>query len=278
LLQETILPTANALQDGARTRLRTKGAVATQNGKYWMAVGDSIYSFQLDTAASDNEETWLPDGRKNENNNVTSDNVIERAPDSRQEILASDNEKQLASFTAYVFSADKAKLQSVYRSNHALWSIDEIRFNDFQRISLNDSGVTVDNLNGGSLPADNIELAGLVGRPSHLTTRQLTERIKRSDSETESRMLEVLLHRRYATALLPLIVGLLAASFALNLGRKGKVLMAGYAVGVWLVYMGLSSVFEQWGSNGQLPPVIAVWAPLLLFGGLGIFLLSRIRT
>jgi lipopolysaccharide export LptBFGC system permease protein LptF len=49
LLQETILPTANALQDEARTRLRTKGAVATQNGKYWMAVGDSIYSFQLDT-------------------------------------------------------------------------------------------------------------------------------------------------------------------------------------------------------------------------------------
>ena len=42
--------------------------------------------------------------------------------------------------------------------------------------------------------------------------------------------------------------------------------------------MTLGDVFEQLGLNGSLPASIAVWAPLLLFSMLGIYLLSRIKT
>jgi lipopolysaccharide export LptBFGC system permease protein LptF len=77
---------------------------------------------------------------------------------------------------------------------------------------------------------------------------------------------------------LPFVIALFTAPFALSLNRKGKAATVGYAVGLWLVFMAVTSVFEQFGLNGTLPASIAVWGPLSLFGMLGIYLLSRVRT
>ncbi len=52
----------------------------------------------------------------------------------------------------------------------------------------------------------------------------------------------------------------------------------GLAIGVWLVFMGLSNTFEQLGISGQLSAKLAVWNPLILFSILGAYLLSRVRT
>ncbi|MBK9171948.1 MAG: hypothetical protein IPM28_02935 [Chloracidobacterium sp.] len=52
----------------------------------------------------------------------------------------------------------------------------------------------------------------------------------------------------------------------------------GMAVGLWLIFMGVSSAFEQFGLGGSLTPRMAVWAPLVLFGAFGVYLLSRVRT
>jgi lipopolysaccharide export LptBFGC system permease protein LptF len=52
----------------------------------------------------------------------------------------------------------------------------------------------------------------------------------------------------------------------------------GYAVGVWLLYMGISNTFEQFGLGGSLDPLVAVWSPLLIFGLIGSYLLSKVNT
>ena len=261
-VQETVLPTANRLQDETRTQIRSRGTVANQGGRYWIARDNSIYSFELATSASDNEKERI----------ATNPDVI------RKDVFASDNVKRLRLFFGYSFG-EGGKLQSVYRSDSAIWAGNEIRFDgSYQQVEINDAGVTVENLAGGSLPAATMDLAGFVGKPSHLSASQLSQRIDQSESETEKRLLTVSLYRRYTTVLLPLVIGLLAAPFGLNLSRKGKVLMSGYAVALWLVFIGVSSAFEQMGQNGLLAPILAVWAPLVLFALIGLYLLSKVRT
>jgi lipopolysaccharide export system permease protein len=270
VVQERLLPAANQLQDEARTTLRSRGAVAKRAGKYWVASSDRLYSFEL---ASDNENddaSTMPTGQaaQADQTKQTSESDNENAPASNR----------LTNFTAYEFAGDERKLQSVYRSELAYWRPDGIRFPGRLDIVHLSTPVSVERRTDAILPAEPLELAGLVGQPSHLSSTELKEKLKVSDSETEVRMLSVALERRYATLFLPFVVGLLAAPFAINLSRKGKVLMAGYAVALWLVFIGSSSALDQLGLNGSLPPVIAVWAPLAIFTAIGLLLLSRIRT
>lgn len=91
-------------------------------------------------------------------------------------------------------------------------------------------------------------------------------------------MFEVALQRKWATLVIPFIIALFTAPFALSLNRKGKAATVGYAVGLLLLFMAVTSVFEQFGLNGALPASVAVWAPLGLFALLGVYLLSKTRT
>jgi lipopolysaccharide export system permease protein len=267
VVQERLLPTANQLQDEARTTLRSRGAVAKRAGKYWVASSDRLYSFEL-TSDNENGDTLTTPTGQADQTKQTSESDNENEPASNR----------LTNFTAYEFAGDERKLQSVYRSELAYWRPDGIRFPGRLDIVHLSTPVSVERRTGAILPAEPLELAGLVGQPSHLSSTELKEKLKVSDSETEVRMLSVALERRYATLFLPFVVGLLAAPFAINLSRKGKVLMAGYAVALWLVFIGSSSALDQLGLNGSLPPVIAVWAPLAIFTAIGLLLLSRIRT
>jgi lipopolysaccharide export LptBFGC system permease protein LptF len=115
-------------------------------------------------------------------------------------------------------------------------------------------------------------------KPSHLDIRETKEQLRHSESEAEQRNLSVALEKKYTTLFLPFIIALFTAPFALSLSRKGKVITVGYAVGLWLLFMGVTNVFDQFGLNGFLSPAIAIWSPLVLFSMLGIYLLSKVKT
>jgi lipopolysaccharide export LptBFGC system permease protein LptF len=84
--------------------------------------------------------------------------------------------------------------------------------------------------------------------------------------------------KKQAVLFLPIVIGLFTAPFALSLRRKGKAITVGYAVGLWLLFTGITGVFEQFGLSGNLSAELAVWTPLFVFAAFGIYLLTKIRT
>lgn len=89
---------------------------------------------------------------------------------------------------------------------------------------------------------------------------------------------EVRLARRLAFPFVTLIMTLIAVPFAVTTGRSGA--MAGLAVGIALAitYWMTISVFAAMGTGGLLAPVLAAWAPNILFGTGAAYLLLTVRT
>ena len=84
--------------------------------------------------------------------------------------------------------------------------------------------------------------------------------------------------RKIAFPFVALIMTLLAVPFAATIGRSGA--MGGIGVGIALAisYWGLLSLFAALGTGGALPPLVAAWAPNVLFGAGAIYLLLTVRT
>ena len=245
-IQERVLPRTNQIQDDLRTQIKNRGVTGSKDGKYWVANENRIYSFSL------------PEINQPEN-----------------------DRRRVSNLTVYEFAADAMKLAAIYRTAQASWEPGGIKF-----LADADKTTWTNNVPQSETiaPAD-FKLAEnynpfrqTVEKPNHLNAAETREQIKTTESESERRTFAVALEKKYATLILPLIVILFTAPFALSLNRKGRVLTIGYAIGLWLLFTGFSSVFEQFGINGMLSPKIAVWCPPAVFALLGSYLLSRIRT
>jgi lipopolysaccharide export system permease protein len=88
----------------------------------------------------------------------------------------------------------------------------------------------------------------------------------------------VALHRKISFPVVTLIMALIAVPFAVTTGRRGA--LYGVAVGIVLavVYWTAINIFSAVGSAGMLPPILAAWAPNLLFGAGAAYLLLTART
>jgi lipopolysaccharide export LptBFGC system permease protein LptF len=111
-----------------------------------------------------------------------------------------------------------------------------------------------------------------------MNSSETARKLRASDAVSEYRAFATALHKKYATPLIPLLITLFTAPFALSLDRRGKVVTVGLAVAVWLVFLAVSTGFEQAALGGSVPPAVAVWAPLAGFSAFGLYLISRIRT
>jgi lipopolysaccharide export LptBFGC system permease protein LptF len=245
-IQERILPETNQIQDALRTQIRNKGMLSLNAGKYWVANENRIYSFELE-------------------------NTVEPIND----------QQKVNNLSIYQFADDRLNLQSFIKTDNASWEQGKIRF-------LSDSEKTVW-VNGVPqteiIPASGSEIAenynpfkNTLQNPNHLSTSELLERLKTTESQSEWRSFSVALLKKYSTPFLPLIITFFTAPFALSLSRKGKVTTLGYAIGMWLLFMGISSTFEQFGISGYVSPQIAVIGPLIIFSFVGAYLLSKVQT
>ncbi len=254
LIQERVLPGANRAQESTRSLIRNKGVPPAAKGLQWAAIGDRIYSFKA----------------LNELSQITaSDNAIgDDSPGSC-----------LRDLSVYEFAADGQRLQSVYRGEKASWLDGKINFSGkLEENIVSGDRIRTTLLIGGELTESVNPLDEIRFKPNQINAFDLSRQIALADSDVEKRNAEVALQRKYSTLLLPLITVLFAAPFALSLSRKGKAAAIGYAVGLWLLFTGMSTVFEQFGLNGMLAPAVAVWAPIAFFAFVGVYLLSRIRT
>jgi len=247
-LQESVLPQANRTQDELRNQIRSLGILKQNQSRNWYSVGDRIYSFAL-------------------------------SPDKRSGgLVASDNEITISRVIIFEFG-DKQKLQLIYRYPGARWDAGKVTlFGEGEQTTISLAGVQTEKRQGGEIIEATNPFLATLRKPTQLNSAALRQLIRSEVSEAEKTVLEVSLHRKYSTIVLPLVIALFTAPFSLSLSRRGKVITVGYAIGLWLVFTASTSVFEQFGASGLLDPRVAVWGPLGIFSMLGLFLLARVRA
>jgi lipopolysaccharide export LptBFGC system permease protein LptF len=90
--------------------------------------------------------------------------------------------------------------------------------------------------------------------------------------------LRVQLHRKIAFPMVGLIMTLLGIPFSFVVARRGALYGIGISIVVAIVYWAFLGIFEALGNNAILPPFLAAWAPNVLFGAAGFYLLLTLDT
>jgi LPS export ABC transporter permease LptF/LPS export ABC transporter permease LptG len=89
---------------------------------------------------------------------------------------------------------------------------------------------------------------------------------------------EVGLYRKTAFPFVTVVMTLLAVPFAVSTGKRGAMYGIGIGIVLALVYWVMISIFAAFGAGGLLDPMLAAWAPNLIFGAAAAFLLLTVRT
>ena len=89
---------------------------------------------------------------------------------------------------------------------------------------------------------------------------------------------EVGLHRKIAFPFVTLVMTLIAVPFAVTTGRRGAMYGIGVGIVLALVYWTMISIFAAFGQGGLIDPMLAAWAPNLIFGAAALYLLLTVRT
>ena len=94
----------------------------------------------------------------------------------------------------------------------------------------------------------------------------------------DTKQLSVQLNLKLAYPLVTVVMAVLAIPFALSMGRRGSLTGIAAAIGVAIAYWFVELTFQALGNVNFLPTLLAAWAPDLLFGLAGAYLLLRTPT
>jgi LPS export ABC transporter permease LptG len=89
---------------------------------------------------------------------------------------------------------------------------------------------------------------------------------------------EVELHRKVSFPWVTIIMTLIALPFAVTTGRRGAMYGIGLGIVLALVYWITMSVFGAIGASGVIHPLLAAWAPNIVFAASAAYLLLTVRT
>lgn len=238
-IQETVLPKSNIIQDELRNQIRSRGKIAEKTSKLWAANDNRIYSFQT---------------------------------------VSPKDYSSVKNLTIYQFDENGERLQSFINAGQAVWETGAIKFPNGAKLNRLIGGKLEASKIDGKLPENYNPFKIRAEIPAHLSSSRLKERINDAGTDSEKINFQIALQKRYATLFLPLIIILFTAPFAVSISRQGNVLMVAYAVALWLLFMGITNVFEQMADNNFISPELAVWSPLCFFAILGMILISKVKT
>ncbi len=118
-----------------------------------------------------------------------------------------------------------------------------------------------------------------VDKPSHLSAKVLSERIKSTERRGASASaFEIALQKKYAGPFGVLVMALIGIPLALSFGRKSAMVALCMAIALGLIFWAAVGGFQQMGEYGLLPPIVAAWSPIVIFAAAGFYLLFRART
>jgi lipopolysaccharide export LptBFGC system permease protein LptF len=88
----------------------------------------------------------------------------------------------------------------------------------------------------------------------------------------------VQLHRKLAFPMVGLVMTVLAVPFSFVVARRGALYGIGIAIVIAIVYWAVLGIFETLGNTASLHPALAAWAPNLIFGAAGLYLILTLDT
>jgi len=84
--------------------------------------------------------------------------------------------------------------------------------------------------------------------------------------------------KKFSFPLIAVIIVFLGAPFAFLVGTRGAIGGISVAISISIFYWAMAALLEAMGSVGQLPPLLAGWAPDAIFAFLGVYFFLRIPT
>ncbi len=115
--------------------------------------------------------------------------------------------------------------------------------------------------------------------PKYMSYSQLRgyiEQLKASGFDVVAQ--QVALERKVSFPFVTLIMTLIAVPFAVTTGRRGAMYGIGVGIVLAIAYWVAISISAALGAGGLMPPLLAAWAPNLLFGAAAAYLLLTVRT
>jgi lipopolysaccharide export LptBFGC system permease protein LptF len=88
----------------------------------------------------------------------------------------------------------------------------------------------------------------------------------------------VALQRKIAFPLVTIVMTVLAIPFAVTTGSRGAMYGVGIGIVLAITYWIAMSVSGALGAGGAMSPVLAAWAPNILFGSAALYLALTVRT
>jgi LPS export ABC transporter permease LptG/LPS export ABC transporter permease LptF len=98
------------------------------------------------------------------------------------------------------------------------------------------------------------------------------------NSGFDTTRLTVAYYAKVSRPLTPLVMVLLGLPFAFKIGRHGSLYAVGVALVLVIVYWATFALFHAMGLETLLPPILAAWAPNVLYALLGTYLMLYIKT
>ncbi|MBI3292975.1 MAG: LptF/LptG family permease, partial [Elusimicrobia bacterium] len=114
--------------------------------------------------------------------------------------------------------------------------------------------------------------------PDEMSARELSrylERLRRFGVPVGTAAMELATKLAYPWA--NVVVLFLGFPFAMQRSRTGRLLSLSYALGIALIYWGVMSLGQTLGSSRRVPPWVGAWMANGLFGGVGLWLLRKVK-
>jgi LPS export ABC transporter permease LptG len=106
--------------------------------------------------------------------------------------------------------------------------------------------------------------------------REYIERLRASGANVVPQM--VALQRKIAFPFVTIVMTVLAVPFAVTTGRRGAMYGVGIGIVLAITYWIAMSVSGALGAGGVMSPMLAAWAPNILFGSAAAYLVLTVRT
>ena len=114
---------------------------------------------------------------------------------------------------------------------------------------------------------------------TQMNWRQLGEYIRSlRQAGFDTSRLSVQWEKKFAYPAIAAVIVFLGAPFAFLVGTRGAIGGLALAVAIGIAYWATASLFEAMGSVGQLPPLLAGWAPDTIFAFLAVYFFLKMPT